>query len=76
MIIAATVLLLKVLYYFVQFVCHASHPISENPCNNFFSFFADFGDLSEKLKVTCIYGLNEMVQYGAQMEIRRDATKT
>jgi hypothetical protein len=29
----------KLLYYFVQFLCHASHPISENPCNNFFSRF-------------------------------------
>jgi hypothetical protein len=42
-----------ILYYFVQFLCHVSHPISENPCNNFFSILADFGDLSEKLKVTC-----------------------
>jgi hypothetical protein len=25
-------------------------PNSENPCNNFFSILADFGDLSEKLK--------------------------
>jgi hypothetical protein len=35
-----------ILYYFVQFVCHTSHP-----------------DLSEKLLITCIYELNEMVQY-------------
>jgi hypothetical protein len=41
------------LYYFIQFVCHASHPISENPCNNFFSVLTDFGDLSENSKVTC-----------------------
>jgi hypothetical protein len=37
-----------ILYYFVQFICHASHLISENPCDNFFSILAEFGDLSEK----------------------------
>jgi hypothetical protein len=36
-----------VLYHFVQFVCHASHPISGNPRNNFFSILAEFGDLSD-----------------------------
>jgi hypothetical protein len=57
-------LLLKppILYYFVQFMCHRSHLISENPCNNFFSILADFGNLLEKFKVTCIYKLNEIVQ--------------
>lgn len=58
--------LLGILYYFIQFVCHTSHPISENPCNNFFLILADFGDLSEKLKVTCIYELNEIVQYAKE----------
>jgi hypothetical protein len=52
----------KVLYYFVQFVCHASHPISGDPSNNFLSILAEFGGLSEKLLITCIYELNEMVQ--------------
>jgi hypothetical protein len=51
------------LYHFIQFACHASHPISENPCNNFFSILADFGDFSEKLKSHVIRELNEMVQY-------------
>jgi hypothetical protein len=53
----------QVLYYFVQFVCHSSHPISGDPGNNFLSILAEFGDLSEKLLITCIYELNEMVQY-------------
>src|ERR1700761_6561673 len=30
------------LYNFVQFVCHRSHPISEDPCNNFFSIYRIF----------------------------------
>jgi hypothetical protein len=53
---------IELLYHFIQFACHASHPISENPCNNFFSILADFGDFSEKLKSYVIRELNEMVQ--------------
>jgi hypothetical protein len=60
----------RVLYYFVQFVCHASHPISRDPGNNFLSILAEFGDLSEKLLITCIYELNEMVQYKELLVIK------
>jgi hypothetical protein len=52
----------SLLYHFVQFACHASHPISENPCNNFFPILGDFGDFSEKLKSHVLRELNEMVQ--------------
>jgi hypothetical protein len=54
---------LAVLWYFIQFINHVSHMIFGNPCNNFFSILADFGDLSEKLKSHVSYKLNEILQY-------------
>jgi hypothetical protein len=54
---------LSILWYFVQFVSHVSHPILGNPCNNFFLILADFGDLLEKLKSHVPYKLNEILQY-------------
>jgi hypothetical protein len=53
----------QTLYFFVQFICHVSHPISGDPGNNFLSILVEFGDLLEKLLITCIYKLNGMVQY-------------
>ncbi|KAJ7648369.1 hypothetical protein DFH06DRAFT_1424005 [Mycena polygramma] len=40
-----------------------SQPFSGDPASNFLSILAEFGDLSEKLKVTCIFELTEIVQY-------------
>ena len=51
------------LYHFIQFERHASHPIFIDPANNFFSIYGDFGDLSEKQKSHVLFELNEMVQY-------------
>ena len=50
------------LYHFIQFERHASHPIFVDPANNFFSIYGDFGDLSENQKSHVLFELNEMVQ--------------
>ena len=54
---------LKLLYYFVQFVRHASHPIFSDPGFNFFSIFQIFWDFSKVKKFMILYELNEIVQY-------------
>ena len=58
----------EVLYHFIQFERHASHPIFVDPANNFFSIYGDFGDLSENQKSHVLFELNEMVQYGEASE--------
>ena len=53
----------SVLYYFIQFECHASHLIFGNPAINFFSIFPIFGRKLTRSKCHVPYELNEMLQY-------------